>query len=216
MNPRRCLFRRVDGKWIDPSADYGIYTITIKDTPPEPKTAYVELPGRDDVLDMSEWAGTIRYGSRKIEIALRTMNGDYNGIIQDLYGLQSRIYTDDDTDYYFEGRCDKAKIDYKKYGVWDINLTFTVAAYKLRQQLTIVSVTTTKADTVISLKAERRPVVPTITADAACTITVGTTAHSCSAGVFQLPDLLLTDSAQDVIISESGKTVSFAWQDGRL
>lgn len=183
---------------------------------PAPQTQYVSLPGRDDVLDMSVWAGALRYNSRAISIVLLDMEGNNDKLLAQVYGKRVHVFTDTDTDYYFDGRCDAAQVQYKQHGAWDITLGFTCNPYKMRQLPTTVSITTTAASTTVTLKAERKPVVPVITASGSCTITVGNTAHSCTSGTFQLPDLLLTDVAQNVVIGGSGVTVGFTWTDGRF
>lgn len=210
---RRVLLKTEDGAWIEPYTDFGMLTVTIIDTPPAPKVQYVDLPGRDGVLDMSEWAGVVRFGSRNLQIKLRDLDGGKDRFVNAVYGNTMRIYTDEDTDYYYTGRCDKMTAEYRQHGIWDITMDITCDAYRRRVLDTMVSAT---APATVTLKAERRPAIPTITASGACTITIGGVDHECAAGTFQLPDLLLTTTAQNVIIAGSGVTVDFTWTDGRL
>ena len=216
MRLRKCLIRRDDGLWIDPLADLGMMIVTIEAPMPVPQTTYVELPGRDGVLDLSEWAGVLRFLRREIHVVLRDLKGNKDVLINAIYGRKLRLFTDEDTDYYFDGRCDKLDVVFKKPETWDITIGVTCHPYKLRQRSTVVEVTTTAIDTQIALKAEQRPAVPVITANGACTITVGEVEHECTAGTFQLPDLLVTSTAQIVTVAESGITLSFSWQDGRF
>ena len=59
---------RFGTKWAH--ADYGLIVAPYAIPMPEPQTNFVEIPGRDGTLDLSEAFGTIRYADRVIPLTL--------------------------------------------------------------------------------------------------------------------------------------------------
>ena len=55
-------------KWAH--ADYGLIVAPYAIPMPEPQTSFVEIPGRDGALDLSEAFGTVRYSDRIISLTL--------------------------------------------------------------------------------------------------------------------------------------------------
>lgn len=101
-------------------------------TPPEPKTYYVELEGRDGSLDLSEsLAGEIKYKDRTLKASFILANGTRAdrqqlifSIINYLHGQKMKIVDPDDTTHYLIGRI--TVTDYENtlaYGTLDIEAT---------------------------------------------------------------------------------------------
>ena len=59
---------RFGTKWA--RADYGLIVAPYSIPMPEPQTNFVEIPGRDGALDLSEAFGTVRYADRIIPLTL--------------------------------------------------------------------------------------------------------------------------------------------------
>lgn len=51
--------------------DLGLVLASVKDAAPEPSTSYVEVPGRDGALDLSEASGRLAYQDRQDEYVFR-------------------------------------------------------------------------------------------------------------------------------------------------
>lgn len=82
-----------------------------KVTSPEPKTHYVDIPGADGELDLTEaLTGKVQYKNRKITMVFVTMAGRedwsaiYSDILMELQGKLIRITLDDDPLHYYTGR----------------------------------------------------------------------------------------------------------------
>lgn len=81
-------------------------------TPPEPKTYYVEIEGRNGSLDLSEsLTGEIKYKDRKLTASFILANGKrsereqlISGIINYLHGQKMNIVDPDDEEHYLIGR----------------------------------------------------------------------------------------------------------------
>lgn len=90
--------------------DKGLLTLTIDVQPPKPNYVYLEIAGRDGVLDMSEAvAGRVTYSLAELNFAFRVYDDDckaiVNAIIDDLHGKKKTITVSDDEDHKYEGRC---------------------------------------------------------------------------------------------------------------
>lgn len=92
--------------------DWGLICTKIEIADPERKTYYVEIPGRDGLLDLSEsLTGDIQYGKREIKANLLRREPDfsrwhimYSKIFDYCHGRQRKIILDSNLDYYYEGR----------------------------------------------------------------------------------------------------------------
>lgn len=79
---------------------------------PTPKISSVEVEGADSSIDTSEvLAGEIKFSNRTLEfeLTMTTDYNDYNELITEianyLHGRKLKIILDDDSDYYYLGRC---------------------------------------------------------------------------------------------------------------
>lgn len=82
-----------------------------KITSPQPKTKYVDIPGSDGRLDLSEMlTGKVQYKNRKIDLTFVVMAGReewsaiYSDILNDLHGQVKEIRLDDDPTNIYTGR----------------------------------------------------------------------------------------------------------------
>ena len=127
--------------------DYGLILATAPDFgTPEPKFNYVEIPGRDGVLDYSEAAaGEIKYNNRQMRFEFVTMieaekrERLRSELWSDLNGRNAEIIYDLDSDWYYTGRCTVAFEDVKS---WKMRVVITVDAkpYKLAMENTVITV----------------------------------------------------------------------------
>lgn len=83
-------------------------------SPPDPKTTYVDIPGSDGQLDLSEVVSKRPvYNQRKGSFTFKVLN-DYAGyegwvdiyqkILNYLHGKKKKMILEDDPNYYYEGR----------------------------------------------------------------------------------------------------------------
>ncbi len=92
--------------------DWNLILTSKSVTPPEPKTNYVNIDGRDGTLDLSEsLTGGITYKDRTITATFWTDVGNRNDrarllrdITAKLHGKKVHIIEPDDPDHYFVGR----------------------------------------------------------------------------------------------------------------
>lgn len=79
--------------------------------PPSVKTRYVDIPGADGQLDLTDaLSGRPAYGNREGTIEFIVINGygqwqeRYSEIMTYLHGKKMRAVLEDDPNYYYEGR----------------------------------------------------------------------------------------------------------------
>ena len=80
-------------------------------TPPSPKTIYIDIPGGDGRLDLTEsLSGDVKYETRSMEFIFITTAARkkwpvlYSEILDYLHGQEMMIILDEDTEHYYFGR----------------------------------------------------------------------------------------------------------------
>lgn len=99
--------------------DWGIYLKSrAAISPPEPKTSYIEIAGRNGDIDATEsLTGYVTYKDRTIEMEFTIIDPrefwseKYSEIMDYMHGKKMRIIFDEAPDYYYEGRI--------SVGTWD-------------------------------------------------------------------------------------------------
>ena len=81
-------------------------------TPATPKTTYIDIPGGDGSIDLTEAHGDIKYNDREFTFTftvnpldLTTFDKKITQVSNALNGRQFKITLDRDSNYYWEGRC---------------------------------------------------------------------------------------------------------------
>lgn len=196
------------------SADYGLLLKSFDAPEPKPKTYRVQVEGADGELDMTEWAGVVRYENRTVSAAFRDMQSEgYKRLVNQLLGRNCKIILSSDPDWYFYGRCDEAESRTRKR-VTDTPLVFTCQPYKTSRFSTIIRQQVAN-DTKILLKAARRVAIPEISLTDECVLTWAGENYTRASGTFTIPQIVITDTARELAVSGSG-TITITWTDGVL
>lgn len=193
--------------------------------PAKPKTTYVDIPGADGSIDLTEAHGDVRFSDRTHKFTL-TMNpmGDLSesaweakktAVCNALNGRACRITLDKDPDYYWQGRLTVDSFKSNKR-VRQFVISARVNPYKLKQTETVVTFDLTGAEKTVSLQNTRRPVVPVIacTDDNTVIVFKGNT-FNFGAGTHKALDIRFTEGNNEVTISGTGQ-VTFSYQEGDL
>jgi predicted phage tail component-like protein len=91
--------------------DFGLILKKRPELPmPEAKTQYVDIPGMDGSIDMTNAFGTVKYNNRNIKFTFKVI-GDrdnwytrHSELANFLHGQQMKIIIDEDKKYYYLGR----------------------------------------------------------------------------------------------------------------
>lgn len=189
-------------------------------SPATPKTNFIEIPGSDIPLDLTEALGGVNYSPRECKITF-TMNplGDLSEgafeakkteVSNALNGLACNIILDKDPDFFYKGRCvvDEYLSDKK---IRQIVIKATVHPYKYKKDITAVTVA---AGSHI-LSNDRMAVVPVIKTTAETKLTFNGNTYSVDAGTHKILDIELKEGKNAITVETTG-SVTFTYQEGAL
>ena len=209
---------RFGTKWSH--ADYGLIVAPYAIPMPEPQTSFVEIPGRDGALDLSEAFGTVRYTDRIIPLTLYT-RAPFDTLIStfaaDAHGRRMNVIFDRDPTYYYDARVTLEDVE-RHAGYCELSLECRARPYKMEHFDTTITVLTTGSAT-ITLTNTRMPVVPVITVSAGMTLTFTLLGKdytvNLSAGMHTIPYLVLMEGDTEIGITGSGQ-ITFTYRKGAL
>jgi hypothetical protein len=209
------------GIWFDDIHTYDNLNLVLSkvDIPPAtPKTNFIDIPGGDGSVDLTEALGEVRYKDRECSFTFTVMPTDNfeekkKEISNLLNGKRCKIVLDKDPGYYWEGRCSVNDYASNK-NIHQIVVGATVAPYKLKTQKTTVSVPAGENVTV-TLSNSRRTVIPIITNTDDATIVFSGNRYDLKAGTHTVLNIALIEGANTLTVTSLG-TVKFTYQEEDL
>ena len=209
---------RFGTKWVH--SDYGLIVAPYAITMPEPQTNFVEIPGRDGTLDLSEAFSTVRYTDRIIPLTLYA-RAPFDTLISafaaDVHGQRMNVIFDRDPAYYYDARITIEDVE-RHWGYCELSLECRTKPYKLEQFETAITVLPT-GNATVTLTNTRMPVVPTITVSAEMTLTFTIVGKDYSvtlpAGTHTVPSLVLMEGDTKIEIFGTGR-VTLTYRKGTL
>lgn len=205
--------------------DLKMYMTDFSVSPPEVRTAYVDVPFRDGLLDFTTalTGGITRYQKRTVTASFVTRDTAENGwreryhtCINALHGRKEKLIFDYDPDYYYLGRiaCDASKNDQL---IGAVTLTADCDPYKYKLNPTVCEYDVSGTLT-ITLQNEMRPSAPTITTDAEMQLVWGASGENSltlNAGTHRYTGLLLLEGDNEFTVNGTGH-IKFEYQEGAL
>lgn len=221
--------------------DFGMYPTAWPDIPPaEVKTMFIDLPGADGGLDMSEVTtgypvysnreGTFSYVVPREEL----WDGTLSQVKRALHGRRARIIKDEEPDVYYYGRVSVEKMDVgKARGIVTIKADLEPYAYDMKTAgedwlwdpfsfetgvIRGYKSITVDGETAVTIVSSALGGYPTITTSAAgMTVTHDGTTYNLSKGKNALADIELPRGEEEVELVFTGSgTVSIDYRTGRL
>ena len=209
---------RFGTKWAH--ADYGLIVAPYAIPMPELQTNFVEIPGRDGALDLSEAFGTVRYADRIIPLTLYArapFDSPISSFAADVHGRRMNVIFDRDPTFYYDARVTVEDVE-RHSGFCELSLECRARPYKLEHLETTITVLPTGSATV-TLTNTRMPVVPTITVSAEMTLTFTIAEKdytvNLSVGTHVIPSLVLTEGDTVIGITGTGR-ITFTYRKGAL
>ena len=209
---------RFGTKWAH--ADYGLIVAPYAIPMPEPQMNFVEIPGRDGALDLSEAFGTVRYTDRIIPLTLYArapFDTSISAFAADVHGRRINVIFDRDPTYYYDARMTIEDVE-RHAGYCELSLECRAKPYKLEHFETAITVLPTGSATV-TLTNTRMPVVPVITVSAGMTLTFTLLGKdytvNLSAGTHIIPSLVLMEGDTEIGITGTGR-ITFTYRKGAL
>jgi len=201
-------------------ADYGLIVAPYAIPMPEPQTNFVEIPGRDSTLDLSEAFGAVRYTDRVIELTLYA-RAPFDALVSafaaDVHGRRMNVIFDRDPAFYYDARIMIEDVE-RHWGYCELSLECRAKPYKLEQFETAITILPAGSATV-TLTNTRMPIVPSITvsAEMALAFTIDGKDYSVTlpAGTHTVPSLVLMEGDTEIGITGTG-SATFAYRKGAL
>ena len=209
---------RFGTKWAH--ADYGLIVAPYAIPMPELQTNFVEIPGRDGALDLSEAFGTVRYADRIIPLTLYVrapFDSPISSFAADAHGRRMNVIFDRDPTYYFDARVTVEDVE-RHAGYCELSLKCRAKPYKLEHFETTITVLPS-GNATVTLANTRMPVVPMITTSAEMTLTFTVAGVvytiNLSSGSHVIPSLVLIEGDTEVEITGTG-LITFTYRKGAL
>lgn len=203
--------------------DLNLVLSNVEIEPATAKTTYIEIPGADGSLDLTEALGEIRYHDRTHKFLFTvypqeamTPQAKLAQVSKALNGKRfEKITLDKDCEYYYTGRCFVTGFSVNKKVV-QILVEAIVRPYKLKHALSVYSCQLTQEERILTVTNGRKSVVPEIT----CTnnntkIVFGDTEFKLDAGTHRILDIYMTEGMNVFKVSGTG-TITIKYQEGEL
>lgn len=205
------------------SYDDLLLILSKKDIPPAvPKTTYIDIPGADDDLDLTEAHGEVKYKSRECSFTFtmhpydRTDFEEKKTEISNLLnGREFKITLDTDPDYYYQGRC-TVKDHLQNINLKQFVISAKVKAYKFKQDVTAITFALSETAKTVNLSNGRKSVCPMIECTNDNTVVVfGDVAFNLGAGIHKILDIQFKEGNNTLTVSGKGN-ITFRYQEGDL
>lgn len=207
-------------------------------SPPKVKSNYIDVPYANGKLDATEMFGDIKYDDREIKMKFvvkddrKKWSEIYSSIQDFLHGQKMKIIFDEDTSYYYEGRCEVD--DWASSKVHStIVINATVYPYKLERFTSLeawkwdsfnfeTDIIRDYADIVVDgsysleIKGRRMQVIPTFTCSgSSLEVEFEGNTYTLPLGTSQVLNIVLKEGFNTLTFKGNG-VVSVLYQGGRL
>lgn len=199
--------------------DLNLVLSSVMIPPATVKTNFVNNPCGDGSWDLTEALGQVNYTDRTCTFVFSVLPTDdfevkKKEISNLLNGRRFKIVLDKDPGYYWNGRISVNSYETQKKKM-KITLGAVVAPYKLKTDVTQVSVQLTSTPKEITLLNSRKTVSPEIICTESAKLVVDGNEFNISQGTHKILDFQLHEGVNTVTISGTGK-VTFVYQEGDL
>ncbi len=203
---------RFDDKF---TKEYGAIMNYARITPPAVKENYVDVPGGDSSIDLTETVGGISYSDGLIDFKFTLFDFDKKEEMKNsLHGKRMKIVLDREPEVYFDGRvC--CNMDEWMGNRYELGFSVKVKPYKqdVRETIHLDNVNGNTKE--IILVNSRMPVMPEITVEGNINIVYEKQRYSMKSGVYKSPEITLYEGINRLTISGKGN-IRIAYRKGRL
>ena len=186
---------------------------------PQIKTKIVNVDGAHSRIDYTEYFGEVKYDNMKHRFDFKSIIPQTQFLAQfsetkdKLHGRMLKIVLDEEPDYFYMGRLSVSSFTNDR-NIGIISIECDCEPWKYKKDKTVVS-QAVDGGAAIVLQNSRKKVVPTITTTASMTIAFDGSSTTIGAGTFTIPTLELSEGANEVVVTGTGK-ITFTYQEGGL
>lgn len=192
-------------------------------SPPTPKTMYVDIPGADGAIDMTDsLTGYTQYKNRKIafEFVMLADRAEwpsiYSEIMDVLHGNVVEIVFDDDSQYCYKGRVAVGRWEAENVRTSTLTMTAEVEPFKTaRFSNPAYKNLTVDGSRTVMVRGTRKPTVPAITVSSDMQVSFNGNAYTLTAGENILPGIIIRQGENLLDFTGNG-TVSIDYRGGRF
>lgn len=189
---------------------------------PSVKEKKVDIEGADGSIDYTDFFGGPKYGDVTHRFTFSTIVprseflSQYSNVKNALHGKKLRIVLDEDSSFYYAGRCYVSSFTNEK-GIGKMTVDCDCEPYKYKLEKTVASKAVDGTDNIV-LTNSRKRVVPeiSITTETSLNIVYQTyNVWDLGSGSYTLPDLELVEGDNVVTVSGTG-SITFTWREAML
>jgi len=202
--------------------DFSLILISKVISLPRTKTEYVDIPGGDGRLDLTEYFGEPKYDDRMLTSSFETLlRGEayyelYNEIANAIHGKYLQIVLDEDPDFYFEGRINvnqyKSNDKVGKLVIECDCYPYQMEAIQIRNEFTLDGLEMEVA--LLNLKKSVIPMVE-VTTTSSITVVYESNSFNLTSGIYEDPRLILREGSNIIKLGGTG-TIAFTYRRGKL
>ena len=198
--------------------DLNLVLSAVNIPPAAVKTNFVDIPGGDGSVDLTDALGEVRYKDRECTFTFsvfpyENFEEKKREVSNLLNGKRCNITVDKDPDYYWTGRCFINEYASDK-NLHKIVVGATVAPYKLKNNPTTINIPAGE-NVVGRLWNSRRTIVPTIITTTDATIVYDGDRYDINAGTHKILNIELVEGINVVTVTSTAP-VKFTYQEGDL
>lgn len=189
--------------------DFGLVLEDMDIPPASPKTNYVDIPGGDGSIDLTEAFGEVKYNDRELEFAFSCRKEDFETkkriVANAIHGKRMRVSTTVDPGYYYQGR---VYIDsYETSAVFGrIVVKAIVEPYKYHGGEMAWHVNAPGTATIPN--DGTKAAIPTITASAVCDVEINGIKTNVPAGTSRYMGFSINPGSNQVRVSNVGSRIA--------
>lgn len=215
------IFERLsDGKTLKSYEDLGLllapYTLEI----PQAQENYIDIPGRDGKIDLTEILGQINYDDRKLDLCFTSSAGFtgsaivYGQVANFLHGQKAKITLGSDPDFYLIGRCSLGNLN-RAATKNQIEISANCEPFRYKQNKTVITQTIGELPFEVKINNSRMLTTPTITTTANVLMNFENCDYALTAGEHLNTSIILKEG-ENLFTFKTGSSgdVTFSYQEG--
>lgn len=194
--------------------DYGSIMNYARITTPAVKENYVDIPGGNSSLDLTEAVSGVVFSDGQIAFKFTFFNEDDRSRMKnDLHGRRMEIILEREPEYFYDGRllCKDGEYAGK---IFELYIDARIVPYKQERQATVHTEEITSAREII-LFNDRIPAMPSITVTGNIDITYGDYSYRFTDGTYRVPEITLQAGLNRLLVSGRG-SLKLQYRKGRI
>jgi hypothetical protein len=194
--------------------DYGSIMNYARITTPTVKENYVDIPGGNSSLDLTEAVAGVTFSDGQIAFKFTFFGEDKRDRMKnDLHGKKMKIVLEKEPEYYYDGRlfCKEGEYSGK---IFELYIDARIAPYKQERQLTMHREEITSAKDII-LFNDRMPSMPSITVTGNVDISYNGCSFRFTDGIYMVPEITLLEGINRLHVSGKG-SLQLQYRKGKI